>query len=68
MRANYKETIKSKLVAYYQNNGINNGKTIIIANNTLPKSPGGNINGVNVYKYLINNVTANNTISRIASI
>ena len=34
----YKETIKSKLVAYYQSDGINKDKIIIIANKTLPKT------------------------------
>jgi hypothetical protein len=51
----YKETIKSKLVAYYQNDGINEGKTILIANKTLPKSMGNNSN-INVYRYQINQI------------
>jgi hypothetical protein len=34
----YNETIKSKLVAYYQSDGINSQKIILLANKTLPKT------------------------------
>ena len=45
----YNETIKSKLVAYFQSDGINSDKIIIIANKTLPPT---SINReLNVYNY-----------------
>lgn len=48
----YNETIKSKLVAYYQSDGINRDKRIIIANKTLPWT---SINReLNVYRYIKN--------------
>ena len=45
----YKETIKSKLIAYYQSDGINSGKKIIIANKTLPATL--TDKELNVYNY-----------------
>jgi len=45
----YKETIKSKLIAYYQSDGINSGKNIIIANKTLPFTT--TDTELNVYNY-----------------
>jgi hypothetical protein len=49
----YTETIKSKLVAYYQSDGINMGKKIIIANKTLPATM--NDRELNVFNYNNNN-------------
>jgi hypothetical protein len=46
----YKEIIKSKLVAYYQSDGINKDKKIIIANKTLPWTSTNSIT-IHVYTY-----------------
>ena len=49
----YKEIIKSKLVAYFQSDGINKDKKIIIANKTLPATSRNR--ELNVYTYNNNN-------------